>query len=85
MASKLNVTHQAVSKWENGLALPDVQTLMNWPVLFGVSIGQILSGGKRASHVRRDHVEEDRTAPLRKRGRRGRSRLPDGAGAVPGQ
>lgn len=59
MASKLNVTHQAVSKWENGLALPDVQTLMNLAGLFGVSIGQILSGGKRASHVRRDYVEED--------------------------
>ena len=32
---------------------------MNLAGLFSVSIGQILSGGKRASHVRRDHVEED--------------------------
>lgn len=59
MANKLNVTHQAVSKWENGLALPDVQTLMSLADLFGVSIEQILSGGRRTSHGRRDSVKED--------------------------
>lgn len=55
MANKLNVTHQAVSKWENGLALPDVQTLLDLANLFGVSIEQILGGGTRfttgQSHV----------------------------------
>lgn len=45
MANRLNVTHQAVSKWENGLALPDVQTLVDLAQLFGVSVDRILSGG----------------------------------------
>lgn len=28
LASLCNVTHQAVSKWENGASLPDMQTLL---------------------------------------------------------
>ncbi len=59
MASRLNLTHQAVSKWENGLALPDIQTLMDLADLFGVSIEQILSGGTRASHSRPDSIHRD--------------------------
>lgn len=50
MANRLNVTHQAVSKWENGLALPDVQTLVDLAELFGVSVDQILSAGDKRHH-----------------------------------
>ena len=45
LAAVLNVSHQAVSKWENGMALPDLETLMNLSRLFGVTIEQLLSGG----------------------------------------
>ncbi len=44
LAAALNVSHQAVSKWENGAALPDVQTLMNLTELFGVTVEQLMSG-----------------------------------------
>lgn len=44
LAAALNVSHQAVSKWENGAALPDVQTLLNLTQLFGVTMEQLLSG-----------------------------------------
>ena len=44
LAATLNVSHQAVSKWETGQALPDVQTLMALTGLFGVTMEQLLSG-----------------------------------------
>lgn len=44
LAATLNVSHQAVSKWENGAALPDVQTLMDLTRLFGITMEELLSG-----------------------------------------
>ena len=44
LAELCNVTHQAVSKWENGAALPDVQTLLFLSTYYGVSMEEILTG-----------------------------------------
>ena len=44
LAAMLNVSHQAVSKWENGAALPDVQTLMALSQFFGITMEQLLTG-----------------------------------------
>lgn len=44
LANLCSVTHQAVSKWENGLALPDIQTLLLISRHFGVSMEDILTG-----------------------------------------
>lgn len=44
LAAALNVSHQAVSKWENGAALPDIQTLVELTQLFGITVEQLLSG-----------------------------------------
>jgi len=66
MANKLNVTHQAVSKWENGLALPDVQTLLDLANLFGVSIEQILGGGARIT-AGQSEIGHSRTSDLSQR------------------
>ena len=44
LASRLNVTHQAVSKWENGVAFPDISTLYALSQLFGVSMELLLTG-----------------------------------------
>lgn len=44
LARRLNVTHQAVSKWENGVAFPDISTLYELSRLFGVSMEQLLTG-----------------------------------------
>ena len=43
LAEMCNVTHQAVSKWETGAALPDMQTLLFLSKYFGVSMEEILS------------------------------------------
>ena len=44
LAGLMNVTHQAVSKWEKGLALPDTETLLALAKLFGTTMEKILTG-----------------------------------------
>lgn len=43
LAAALNVSHQAVSKWETGAALPDIQTLLALTQLFGVTMEELLN------------------------------------------
>lgn len=43
LAACLYVSHQAVSKWENGVALPDVMTLFALCKYFGITIEQLLT------------------------------------------
>lgn len=43
-AEKLNVSAQAVSKWETGLSLPDIETLLNISWMAKTSINEILDG-----------------------------------------
>ena len=38
LASKLNVSSQAVSKWENDLSIPDLQILIELSDIFNVSL-----------------------------------------------
>lgn len=44
LADKLNVTYQAVSKWERGLNVPDIAIMMEISKLFNVDITEIISG-----------------------------------------
>ena len=44
LAGLMNVTHQAVSKWEKGQALPDTETLLALAKLFGISMEDLLTG-----------------------------------------
>jgi len=57
LAAALSVSHQAVSKWETGAALPDVQTLVSLTRLFGITIEQLLEG-----EVLEDRVEPPKSA-----------------------
>lgn len=43
-AEKLNVSTQAVSKWETGLSLPDVETLLDISWMAKISVNEILDG-----------------------------------------
>ncbi len=42
LAVKLNVVRQTVSKWENGLSVPDADVLVQIAEILGVSVGQLL-------------------------------------------
>ena len=42
LAEKLGVSAQAVSKWETGAALPDIELLLELSRLYGVSVNELL-------------------------------------------
>lgn len=46
LAEKLNVTYQAVSKWENGKNIPDIGVLKQISEEFDINIDEILNGEK---------------------------------------
>lgn len=42
LANELNVTAQAVSKWEKGLSYPDIETIIKISEFFGVTTDYLL-------------------------------------------
>ena len=53
-AEKLNVSRQAVSRWENGTALPDANNILQLSKLFAVSADYLLNedcGGDETVHA----------------------------------
>ena len=53
LADELHVSRQAISRWENGTALPDAQNVLRISKLFGVTIDYLLN----------DDYESDRDIP----------------------
>lgn len=52
LANKLNVTSQAVSKWEKGLNMPDVNLLIPLSKALKISIEQLLGGDRYSEYER---------------------------------
>lgn len=46
LAQKLNISPQAISKWENDLTCPDISILPELSSILGVSIDELLTGKK---------------------------------------
>ena len=44
MAEKLNLSRQAISKWESGSSFPDTENLLKLSFLFSVSVDYLLKG-----------------------------------------
>lgn len=42
LANRMGVTRQAVSKWETGTAVPDIELLVQLSELYGISINDIV-------------------------------------------
>ena len=59
LADLTNVTHQAVSKWEKGLALPDTETLLVLAKLFDTTMEALLTGEMSAQPA----AEMEKPAP----------------------
>ena len=53
LAEKLNISFQAVSKWENGDALPDTGILLDLCDILNTTVDKLLSGGSIAAFERR--------------------------------
>ena len=53
LADELNISHQAVSRWETGDSFPDIATLAQMAGLFGVTVDDLLNGGQAAGNTKR--------------------------------
>ncbi|QVK17527.1 helix-turn-helix transcriptional regulator [Mycoplasmatota bacterium] len=49
LADILNVTHQAISRWETGESIPDVQMLINLSMFYNITVDEILKGELKES------------------------------------
>lgn len=50
LAERLCVSRQAVSKWESGAGLPDIENLKAMAALFSISVDDIVTAGERATN-----------------------------------
>ena len=55
LADKLNVTYQAVSKWENGINLPEISIMKQMSDEFNVSIESFLEGEHKDASKKRNY------------------------------
>lgn len=51
LAEKLNVSAQAVSKWENGSNMPDITLLVDIADCFNITVDELLKGVKASSEI----------------------------------
>lgn len=47
LADRLNVSFQAISKWENGTTYPNIELLRDLAIILEVSVDEILAGSER--------------------------------------
>jgi len=59
LGDRLNVSFQAVSKWERGESLPDVSLLPDLAAALEISIEELLTGGEKAVSFRGKARVED--------------------------
>lgn len=49
LADKLNVSFQAISKWENGTTYPNIEILRDLAIVLEVSVDEILAGSEKGA------------------------------------
>lgn len=59
LANKIGVSRQAVSKWESGQSMPDLDKIIALSELFGVSTDYILKGTEDVSKDERSLTDEN--------------------------
>ena len=52
LADKLSITSQAVSKWENGRGIPDIEQLNKLSEIFNVDIKEIIKKDLSIYHIK---------------------------------
>lgn len=61
LAEKLNVSRQAVTKWETGSGVPDIENLRALSILFGVSLDELLETGNETLSRKQEYLYESFT------------------------
>lgn len=59
LAEKLNITDRAISKWENGICLPDVSVMPELCDILNISINDLFSGEKVTMKNNEKKLEEN--------------------------
>lgn len=57
LGEELNISPQAVSKWEKGLSEPDTDTLKNISKLFNVTVDDLVGGGEDENEEKEEEVK----------------------------
>mgnify|MGYP004513922787 FL=1 len=65
LAEKLNITDRAVSKWENGRAMPDSSIMIELCSVLGINVNELLSG-ERIEMENYNKVAEENLLTLKK-------------------
>ena len=60
LASKLHVTDKAVSKWERGLGLPDINSIEPLADALGISVAEVM----QAERIPNDHVTQENASEM---------------------
>ena len=58
VAQRLHITRQTLTKWENGLSVPDAQLLLKLAEILEVSVAQLLEGSTETNEEEQDTVAE---------------------------
>ncbi len=58
VAENLGVSAQAVSKWENDIACPDIMTLPNIAELYGITVDELFKNEEVQSNVKYEKTEK---------------------------
>ena len=61
LAEYLYVSRTAISKWESGRGLPNIESLKAMSKFFSVSLDELLSGEEILAIAEKDHAEKERT------------------------
>lgn len=59
MAARLHVTRQAISNWENGKNLPDIEMLMEISRTFQISLDRLIFGGEEKMNDMAEKLIDD--------------------------
>lgn len=58
LAEKVNVSRQAVSRWESGTAVPSTESLKILSNIYGVSVDYLLNGNSEQSSTEKEAPQE---------------------------
>lgn len=75
LAQELGITDRAVSKWENGRALPDASLMLQLCQILGISVTELLSGEVIAMENSNQELEKQLLEMVREREQRDKQLL----------
>ena len=64
LAEKMNVSRQAVSKWESDQSIPDIEKIVNLSELFGVTTDYLLKSGAPSFEIKTVDIPAEDKLPI---------------------